>query len=127
MRTAVDGLLCAGDPAYALNPAAGRRLRVEHWGEALAQGQVAGRTLAGRPARWDAVPGFWSTIGRRTLKQAAWGDGWDDVTIDADARGFTAWYGREGTLVGVLTHDRDRDYVHGRDLIREGAPYPPPD
>jgi len=125
MRSSSGGVRCAGDIALAHNPAAGRRLRVEHWGEALAQGEVAGRSIAGEDARWDAVPGFWSTIGLRTLKQHAWGDGWDDVRVDADADGFTAWYGRDGVLVGVLTHERDRDYERGNDLIAAGAPFPP--
>ena len=126
MRSSADGVRCAGDIALAHNPTAGRRLRVEHWGEALAQGEVAGRAIAGEDARWDAVPGFWLTIGLRTLKQHAWGDGWDDVRVDAGADGFTAWYGRDGRLVGVLTHERDRDYERGNDLIAAGAPFPPP-
>lgn len=126
MGTSADGVRCAGDIALAHNPTAGRRLRVEHWGEALAQGEVAGRAIAGEDARWDAVPGFWSTIGERTLKQRAWGDGWDDVGLDGDAAGFTAWYGRDGRLVGVLTHERDDDYERGGDLIAAGAPFPPP-
>ena len=125
MRSSADGVRCAGDIALADNPTAGRRLRVEHWGEALAQGEVAGRSIAGEEARWDAVPGFWSTIGLRTIKQAAWGDGWDEVRVDSDAGGFTAWYGREGRLVGVLTHERDRDYDRGSRLVAEGAPWPP--
>ncbi|MGE0026440.1 MAG: NAD(P)/FAD-dependent oxidoreductase [Thermoleophilia bacterium] len=126
MRASAAGVRCAGDIALAHNPAAGRRLRVEHWGEALAQGEVAGRSIAGEDVRWDAVPGFWSTVGLRTLKQRAWGDGWDEVHVDAGTDGFTAWYGREGRLVGVLTHERDRDYERGGDLVAAGAPFPPP-
>jgi NADPH-dependent 2,4-dienoyl-CoA reductase/sulfur reductase-like enzyme len=124
MRTAVDGIWCAGDPALAENGAAGRRLRVEHWGDALRQGAVAGRRLAGHDASWDEVPGFWSSIGHRTIKQAAWGDGWDEVAVDADAGGFTAWYGRDGAIVGVLTHERDLDYEAGRRMVRACAPWP---
>jgi NADPH-dependent 2,4-dienoyl-CoA reductase/sulfur reductase-like enzyme len=123
MRSSADGVRCAGDIALAHNPTAGRRLRVEHWGEALGQGEVAGRSIAGEDARWDAVPGFWSTIGLRTLKQRAWGDGWDEVRVGGDRDGFTAWYGRDGRLVGVLTHERDRDYERGGDLVAAGAPF----
>lgn len=124
MRTAADGVVCAGDPALAANRAAGRRLRVEHWGDALRQGEIAGRTLAGADDTWGDVPGFWSTVGQRTLKQAAWGDGWDVVEIDADARGFTAWYGREGSIAGVLTHERDLDYDAGARMVRRAAAWP---
>ncbi|MFZ0041718.1 MAG: FAD-dependent oxidoreductase [Solirubrobacteraceae bacterium] len=124
MRTAHDGLLAAGDVCFAQNLAAGRHLRVEHWGDALGQGAIAGKTAAGQDAGWEEVPGFWSTIGTRTLKYAAWGDGHDDVSFDRGADGaFTAWYGREGRIVGVLAHDDDDAYERGRDLIAEGAPW----
>jgi hypothetical protein len=71
------------------------------------------------------VPGFWSTIGDRTMTLAAWGDGWDDVVLYGDADGFTAWYGREGVTVGVLTHERDGDYERGTKLVAAAAPFPP--
>ena len=63
MRTAVPGLLAAGDVCFAENAAAGRRLHVEHWGDALGQGKVAGANAAGAQRSWDDVPGFWSQIG----------------------------------------------------------------
>ncbi len=122
MRTAVSGLLAAGDVCAAQNPTARRRLRVEHWGDALGQGAVAGASAAGQPAAWNDVPGFWSTIGAQTLKYAAWGDGYDESRLERQADGsFTAWYGRDGIIVGVLTHDRDQDYERGQDLIAAGA------
>jgi 3-phenylpropionate/trans-cinnamate dioxygenase ferredoxin reductase component len=124
MRTERSGLYAAGDVAIAHNSSAGRRLRVEHWGDALGQGEVAGRSAAGDDARWDAVPGFWSTIGNHTLKYAAWGDGFEQVRLAQHSRGgFTAWYGREEKIVGVLSHEADEDYERGRSLIAEGAPW----
>jgi 3-phenylpropionate/trans-cinnamate dioxygenase ferredoxin reductase subunit len=123
MRAGGDGsLLACGDVARAFNAAAGRPLRVEHWGDALAQGEVAGQTAAGRSASWSDVPGFWSTIGERTLKYAAWGDGFDDLRLERHRDGgFTAWYGREGRLVGVLAHQADEDYERGQERIEAGA------
>jgi 3-phenylpropionate/trans-cinnamate dioxygenase ferredoxin reductase component len=124
MRTAREGLYAAGDVAFAENASAGRRLRVEHWGDALGQGEVAGRSAAGQPAQWDAVPGFWSTIGDHTLKYAAWGDGFEQSRFeDHDNGAFTAWYGRDGKIVGVLAHDADEDYERGREMIGRGAPW----
>ena len=114
----------AGDVAFAANAAAGRPLRVEHWGEALNQGEVAGRTLAGERARWDVAPGFWSTVGQRTIKHVAWGDGWDEARLDEHDDGFTVWYGLGGVTVGVLTHERDADYERGRVMVERGEPLP---
>ena len=89
-----------------------------------AQGEIAGRTAAGETAQWDAVPGFWSTIGSHTLKYAAWGDGYDESRLEPHGDGaFTAWYGRDGRIVGVLAHEADEDYERGRSLIAEGAPW----
>jgi NADPH-dependent 2,4-dienoyl-CoA reductase/sulfur reductase-like enzyme len=123
MRAGGDGsLLACGDVGQAFNAAAGRPLRVEHWGDALGQGKVAGQTAAGRSASWSDVPGFWSTIGKRTLKHAAWGDGFDELRVERHSGGgFTAWYGREGRLVGVLAHQADEDYERGREQIQAGA------
>jgi 3-phenylpropionate/trans-cinnamate dioxygenase ferredoxin reductase component len=122
MRTSVDGLLAAGDVCRADNVTAGRPLRVEHWGDALGQGEIAGRTAAGRDAAWSEVPGFWSIIGEHTIKYAAWGDGFDRVRFKHhDDGAFTAWYGLEGRIVGVLTHEADDDYEEGRKLIAGGA------
>ena len=124
MRSSLPGVLAAGDVCLADNAAAGRPLRVEHWGDALGQGAVAGATAAGRVSVWDAVPGFWSTIGSRTLKYAAWGDGYDAERFEPGAgESFAVWYGRDGRLAGVLTHDADDRYERGRELIAEGAPW----
>jgi NADPH-dependent 2,4-dienoyl-CoA reductase/sulfur reductase-like enzyme len=124
LRTTGDRVYAAGDACEAVHPIAGRPLRVEHWGTALEQGDVAGRQLAGElDARWDAVPGFWSTIGSQTLKYAAWGDGFDHVRlVDHDDDAWTAWYAdADGACVGVLSHNCDEDYERGRQEIAAGA------
>lgn len=127
LRTSHPRVLAVGDIAHAHHPLAGRSLRVEHWGDALAHGAAAGCTLAGVPSRWESVPGFWSTIGERTLKLVAWQDGWDTERLVAHpGGGFTVYYGRDGTCVGVLTHEADEDCERGEKLVAEGRPVPDP-
>ncbi len=126
MRTTIEGLLAAGDVCKADNVSAGRALRVEHWGDALAQGEIAGRNAAGQQAEWDEVPGFWSTIGGRTLKYQAWGDGFEQAELRRhDDDGFTARYGMDGKLVGVLTYEADSDYDAAAEQIKRGDPWRP--
>ena len=109
MATAANGVLAVGDIARPWHPVAGRHLRVEHWGDAEAHGTVAGRWLAGDHEPWSAPPGFWSTIAGETIKHVAWGDGHDSVRVVRSTSGETFWYGRDGVVVGVLTHGHDED------------------
>jgi NADPH-dependent 2,4-dienoyl-CoA reductase/sulfur reductase-like enzyme len=129
MRTSDPRVFAVGDIAAATNASAGMRQKVEHWGDALNHGAVAGTVLAGGEAVWNMVPGFWSTIGDRTLKYWAWSGGWDEARfVRHDATGgrksFTVWYGREGVCVGVLTHEADEDYERGRGIVERGGLLP---
>jgi 3-phenylpropionate/trans-cinnamate dioxygenase ferredoxin reductase component len=122
MRTERRGLLAAGDVCKAHNLTAARALRVEHWGDALTQGAIAGAIAAGADAGWSSVPGLWSTIGAHTLKYTAWGDGYDRAHLERhDDGAFTVWYGADRAVVGVLTHNADEDYERGGELIAQGA------
>ena len=122
MRSSRRDVLALGDVALADNLKAGRPLAVEHWGEALAMGEIAGHVAAGADEQWNEVPGFWSTIGEHTLKYAAWGDGFDGVDVhERPEGGFTVWYRNGDRVVGVLTHVSDDDYDRGRELVGRGA------
>jgi 3-phenylpropionate/trans-cinnamate dioxygenase ferredoxin reductase component len=124
MRTSAPGIYAVGDIARAYNESAGRHLSVEHWGDALEHGRIAGTVISGGEARWSMTPGFWSTIGDKTLKYWAWGDGWDEQLFENKGEAFTVWYGMEGRLVGVLSHNSDDDYERGRNLIEREEPFP---
>ncbi|HEY7142966.1 MAG TPA: FAD-dependent oxidoreductase [Streptosporangiaceae bacterium] len=60
LRTSDPGIFAAGDVANAFNPLLGRRIRVEHWGNALAGGPAAARSMLGRDVSYDLVPYFFS-------------------------------------------------------------------
>ncbi|GAB6899667.1 NAD(P)/FAD-dependent oxidoreductase [Kineosporia succinea] len=120
MRTSADGVLAAGDVVHAFNTAAGRALSVEHWFDAETMGKIAGRTAAGvDDAEWSDPPGFWSQIGDRWLKYAAWGDGYAQARFEAGAGdAFTVWYHDEnGAVVGALTYEADENYDKAFSLL----------
>jgi 3-phenylpropionate/trans-cinnamate dioxygenase ferredoxin reductase component len=123
MRTSAPGVFAVGDIARAFNESVGRHLSVEHWGDALEHGRIAGTVIAGSEAVWTMAPGFWSTIGDKTLKYWACGDGWDELRFEDRGKSFVVWYGKDGVVVGVLTHGSDEEYEEGRDLIESRAPF----
>jgi NADPH-dependent 2,4-dienoyl-CoA reductase/sulfur reductase-like enzyme len=126
MATSARGVYAAGDVAMAQNAVAGRHLAVEHWQDATDQGEIAGASAAAQDAKWDGVPGFWTTIGDATVKYHAWGDGYERSRMLSRPDGFTVWYESGNAVVGVLTHNADDDYDLGERLILEGRPAPVP-
>jgi 3-phenylpropionate/trans-cinnamate dioxygenase ferredoxin reductase component len=60
LRTSDPDIFAAGDVANAFNPLLGRRIRVEHWGNALAGGPAAARSMLGQEVSYDLVPYFFS-------------------------------------------------------------------
>ena len=121
LRTIDPAVWVAGDIAHALNRAAGRHLRVEHWGEAETHGKIAGAGAAGGTRAWDSAPGFWSGIGERTLKYTAWGDGHDAAVMTGNPESWVVWYRQGSELCGVLTHNDDEAYDRGRHLLERRA------
>jgi 3-phenylpropionate/trans-cinnamate dioxygenase ferredoxin reductase component len=59
-RTSLPWLSAAGDVASRPHVCCPRRVRIEHWNNALHQGAAVGRTMAGQPSTDDGVPYFWS-------------------------------------------------------------------
>ena len=117
LRASVPRVFAVGDIAFADHPMAGRRLRVEHWGDAEQHGTIAGTVAAGGEARWEDPPGFWSTIGERTLKYSAWGDGHHEAEFSGAPDRWRVWYRRGSQICGVLTHNDDDAYEHGQRLL----------
>ncbi len=60
LRTSDPDIFAAGDIANAVNPLLGRRIRVEHWANALNGGPAAARAMLGQPVSYDRVPYFFS-------------------------------------------------------------------
>lgn len=73
LQTSAPGIYAAGDIANAVHPFFGRRVRVEHWANALNQGPAAARNMLGHDEPYDRLPHFfcdqydvaWSTRASR--------------------------------------------------------------
>jgi len=117
------GVFAAGDVARWRNPLFDETMRVEHWSNAVEQGVYVAERLAGSASAagpFAPVPFFWSDQYDLKIQFAGRMRGDDEVRVVAgslEARKFTALYGREGRLTGVLCFSRPRDLAKYRRLI----------
>jgi NADPH-dependent 2,4-dienoyl-CoA reductase/sulfur reductase-like enzyme len=124
---AAPGVVAAGDVARWPNPLFGETMRVEHWTNAVEQGEAAGERLlaqTGDAKPFAPVPFVWSNQYDLKIQTAGRMKPDDEVHIAhgslADRR-FVALYGRKGRLVGALALNRVRLLMGYRRMIREGA------
>ncbi|NHN54849.1 NAD(P)/FAD-dependent oxidoreductase [Calidifontibacter sp. DB0510] len=122
LQTPVEGIFAAGDAARGQHAIAGRPINVEHWGDALAMGEVAGRGAAQADATWREVPGFWSEIGEHQIQYAAWGDGYDRTEVSEGPGALTIRYFQDDELVGVFAYNAEQDYQAGREQLAAEEP-----
>jgi 3-phenylpropionate/trans-cinnamate dioxygenase ferredoxin reductase subunit len=104
LRTSVPEILAAGDVASAHNVVLGRRVRVEHWDNAIRQGRLAARSILGRSDRYDWQPYFYTDQFDLGMEYVGHGQPDDDVVIRGDiASGeFIAFWLREGVVTAAM-------------------------
>jgi 3-phenylpropionate/trans-cinnamate dioxygenase ferredoxin reductase component len=124
LETSVPGVYAAGDIANAMHPLTGRRIRVEHWANALNQGPAAARNMLGANAAYERVPYFFSDQYDVGMEYSGFPSDWDEVVFrgDVDAREFIAfWLQDRRVVAGMNVNVWD---VTGpiQELIRSGRP-----
>jgi NADPH-dependent 2,4-dienoyl-CoA reductase/sulfur reductase-like enzyme len=62
METNLPGIYAGGDVANYYDPVYRKRRRIEHWDNAIKQGNVVGENLLGRRAMYDGVSYFFSDV-----------------------------------------------------------------
>jgi len=117
LKTRHDNIYAAGDVASYQDIIFRKRRRVEHWDNAVSQGQYCARALMGDPAPFKHVPYFFSDV--FDLSYEYWGDasGADQVIHRGDlaSKSFSVWWLRQKRIVAVFTMNRP-------DEEREAAP-----
>ena len=93
------------------HPFYGRRLRVEHWANALAQGPAAARSMLGHDVAYDEIPYFFSDQYDVGMEYGGFASSSDEVVIRGDVaeREFIAFW-----LVGRAGRRRDERERLGR-------------
>jgi len=128
-RTSDPAIVAAGDCAVTPHPAAAgdSLVRFESYGHAIDHAKVAAATLAGAPARYDAVPWFWSDQGTLKLQIAGLSGGFDQAVLRGDPgqERFSVVYYRDGRLLAVHAVNLPRDYLAVRRALAAGQEIPP--
>jgi len=104
LQTSMPGVFAAGDVAMTHYPFYGRRIRVEHWANALHQGPVAGRNMLGRSEAYDRLPYFFSDQYDVGMEYAGLAPTWDRVVFRGDpaSREFIAfWLVQDRVVAGM--------------------------
>ncbi|MCP2338755.1 NAD(P)/FAD-dependent oxidoreductase [Actinomadura rupiterrae] len=106
LRTSDPDIYAAGDVAAFYHPVLGRRVRVEHWANALDGGPVAARGMLGQEAVHSAVPYFFTDqyeLGMEMSGLASPGD-YDEIVYrgETDALEFIAFWLKAGRVVAAM-------------------------
>ena len=125
LRTSAPDVFAAGDIANAEHPVLGRRIRVEHWDNAIEQGKAAARSMLGEDVSYDRIPYFFTDqydLGMEYVGNIDPGSA-DDVVVRGDTTGdrvFQAYWIKDGVVAAAM-HANDWD---AGDTIREAIGKP---
>src|SRR5581483_10800610 len=107
-RASLPDVYAAGDVANHEHPLFGR-VRVEHWNNALHQGQAAARAMLGETEPYDYVHSFWSDQYEHLIEYVGFAATWDRGVFRGlpEGRRFLAFYLRDGVLRAGMVRRRN--------------------
>ena len=104
LRTSAPDVYAAGDVASATHPFYGRRVRVEHWANALNQGPAAARNMLGHEEPYDRIPYFFSDQYDVGMEYSGLARGSDEVVFRGDpaSRELIAFWIADGRVAAGM-------------------------
>jgi 3-phenylpropionate/trans-cinnamate dioxygenase ferredoxin reductase subunit len=120
LSTSAGNVFAAGDVANAWHPFYERRIRVEHWANALNQGPAAARSMLGQAVAYDRLPYFFSDQYDVGMEYSGYATEWDRVVFRGDpaAREFIAFWVSDGRVVAGMNVNVWDVNAHVQALIR---------
>jgi NADPH-dependent 2,4-dienoyl-CoA reductase/sulfur reductase-like enzyme len=108
LESSQPDIYAAGDVASYQDVLFGKRRRVEHWDNAVSQGQYCARALMGERVPFRHVPYFFSDV--FDLSYEYWGDSSEADQVvhrgDLSQSSFSVWWLRQRSLVAAFTMNR---------------------
>jgi 3-phenylpropionate/trans-cinnamate dioxygenase ferredoxin reductase subunit len=130
LETAGNNVWAAGDIARFPDPVTRQPRRLEHWDNALAQGKLAGRNMAGAEEPYTHQSAYFSDLFDVTINVLGDTDSPDGVEIrgsaEVEAPNFTALFVRSFKLVGAVmvnpnTVDRSKEFDQLQQHVAAGT------
>jgi 3-phenylpropionate/trans-cinnamate dioxygenase ferredoxin reductase component len=104
LQTSAPGVFAAGDVANTYHPFYGKRIRVEHWANALHQGPLAAQTMLGHSGAYDRLPYFFSDQYDVGMEYSGHAVQWDRIVLRGDpaSREFIAFWLAGGRVLAGM-------------------------
>jgi len=106
LRTSAPDVYAAGDVANFYHPLLGRRIRVEHWANALNGGPAAARSMLGQDVVYDRLPYFYTDQYDLGMEYSGYTEpgGYDQVVFRGDVakREFIAFWLSGGKVLAGM-------------------------
>ena len=129
LQTSHPDIYAAGDNAFFAYPGVARRMRLEHWDNAVGQGRQVGRNMAGADEPFTYMPYFFSDL--FDFGYEAVGEVSSQLSVFADwaepHQTGVLYYLDESKVRGVMMCNVWDKVEAARNLIREGGPVLPED
>jgi 3-phenylpropionate/trans-cinnamate dioxygenase ferredoxin reductase component len=123
-QTNVSGIYAAGDVANHYHPVFDRRIRVEHWQNAIKQGAAAARNMLGRHIAYDEIHWFWSDQYDANLQYAGFHTQWEQLIVRGrlDSGSYLACYVNAGRIDAAVGLNRGKEVRRVMPLIKARRP-----
>jgi 3-phenylpropionate/trans-cinnamate dioxygenase ferredoxin reductase component len=120
LATSAPNVFAAGDVANAWHPFYERRIRVEHWANALNQGPAAARAMLGEDSPYERLPYFFSDQYDVGMEYSGYVERSEQVVFrgDRESGEFVAFWLRDGRVMAGMNVNVWDVNEHVQDLIR---------
>lgn len=106
LETSMKDVFAAGDITNEMHPVLDARVRVEHWGTALAQGEAAARSMLGQDVSYDNIPYFYTDQFDLGMELAGYPPLMADADVvirgDFDGNEYIAFWLKDSKVVGGM-------------------------
>jgi 3-phenylpropionate/trans-cinnamate dioxygenase ferredoxin reductase component len=104
LATSAPDVFAAGDVAATWNTRYNKRIRMEHWANALNQGPAAARNMLGQHTAYEKLPYFYSDQYDLGMEYNGYATDWDRVVLRGDRAGreFLAFWLKDGRVLAGM-------------------------